>query len=569
MIDRVEIVKGGGVESVRSRRGRRRGEYHPHEPLYSSNSALVRFEDMDGTTNYSASFNADVLSGDGLTAATIFGQGDQLDSYDRNGDDFTEIGERKSTAFGMRATRELPQKGRMTLDYSRTFEDRRGGDKLDKPPFNAEIAEWVRSWRNSVSVGWDQPWTESLSTRLSLAHAQTDRKTYYGGGGDQNAYGLTDNPLSLVDAQFNYGLDAHALTWGVQYSSDELEDRQPPTDRLTNEKYTNAGFYVQDDWTVDESLSIVPGVRLDEHSELDDAVFSPRVAVRYEPIERLVLRGSFSTGFLAPLVFDEDLHIALSGGEAQVISQRRWPGGRVVAKHDAGFRGHAARGHGYGRFELTGFRTDLEDAFSLTESLDDPETDEMELTRINSGEATVQGIEASIGWMNNHFETQLGWVLQSAEYDEHRISVRPTSSGPPTATESLQARLTLPEVRGRFPGHPFMGEEKLPHYAGYIAEDRLETTDTFVVIDLSVKKDPAGGRRLDLADCRRQEHYRRVPGGHGPGRRPGHRLSVRTSFPADVVRHPGLRLLMPGGVLVLASLLATSQTGCLGIAGRC
>ena len=182
LIDRIEVVKGGGSSLYGP--GAVGGVVNviPHEPVESMASAAVSYEDMDGSTNYSTSFNADVVSRDGQTAATIYGQGDRVSPYDRDGDGFTDIGRRDGSAFGLRVLRDIANGGRVTLDYSRIFEDRRGGDRLDGPPFDSEIAEWIRTWRNTASVSWRQPWSESFTLQASLNYADTDRSTYYGGG---------------------------------------------------------------------------------------------------------------------------------------------------------------------------------------------------------------------------------------------------------------------------------------------------------------------------------------------------------------------------------------------------
>lgn len=493
LIDRIEVVKGGGSSIYGP--GAVGGVVNiiPHEPLDSTASASYSLEDMDGVTNYSVSFNADVVSQDGRTAATIYGQGDNVSAYDRDGDGFSEVGRRQASAMGARVLREVGGGGRVTLDYSRVFEDRRGGDNIDSPPFESEIAEWIRTWRNTANVSWSQPWSPVFGTQFSLAYAATDRNTYYGGGGDTNAYGLTENPMLVADAQFNHYLGAHAVTWGVQHSSDRLEDSHPGYERITEETYTNSGLYLQDDWQVTDPLVIVTGVRADKHSALDDPVVSPRLAARYELSSSVSLRTSFATGFLAPQVFDEDLHIAVAGGEAQVIRNADGMKEESSRTVTVGLEATPALAGGYGRFELNAFRTDLKDAFALTDDLDDPATPETELLRQNAGDAVVQGIEATVGWMNDNFEAQLGWVVQTGEYDDPQDFGETGFFRLPESYGVMQVRYTNPNLVDVFLGARFLGEEKVPHYAGFIADDRLETTDTFTVIDLSVT------RRLPLA----------------------------------------------------------------------
>lgn len=488
LIDRIEVVKGGGSSVYGP--GAVGGVVNiiPHTPLRSGVSASASIEDMDGVTSSVMSFNADVVSEDGLTSATIFGQGGDFGEYDRNDDGFSDIGRRETSSFGARVVRELSNDGRLTMDYSRIYEDRRGGDNIDSPPFNSDIAEWIRTWRNTAAMTWSQTWSDVTSTKLALSYADTDRKTYYGGGGDTEAYGDTDNPMVVADLQINHYLGDHAVTWGVQHTSDHLEDGFPGYDRAIDETFTNTGVFLQDDWQVTEPLALVLGLRGDNHSELDDMVLSPRAAVRYDLAENLTLRGSFSTGFLAPQVFDEDLHIAVAGGEAQVIRNSDDLTEESSQSYTLGIEATPELWNGFGRFELNAFRTELTDAYALTEELDNEETPELELTRVNAGDAEVQGVEATAGWMNNNVEFQIGWIFQSGEYDEAQDFDETDFFRLPTSYGTAQFRYTNPQLVNGFLGARITGEEKIPHYAGFIADDVLETTDTMVVIDFSLSR---------------------------------------------------------------------------------
>lgn len=53
---------------------------------------------------------------------------------------------------------------------------------------------------------------------------------------------------------------------------------------------------------------------------VDHVIFSPRINLRYNPTEQINLRLNYAGGFRAPQTFDEDLHIALVGGE-RVVTQ--------------------------------------------------------------------------------------------------------------------------------------------------------------------------------------------------------------------------------------------------------
>ena len=303
----------------------------------------------------------------------------------------------------------------------------------------------------------------------------------------------------VADVLGSYYAGAHALSFGLQYSDEQLEDNHPGYDRVTDEAYQNTGVYLQDDWQVSDPLVVVAGVRIDKHSALDDAVFSPRLAVRYQVADDVTVRGSFATGFLAPQVFDEDLHIAIAGGEAQVIRNTDDLQEEKSQSLTLGIEATPQVAGGYGRFELNAFRTELTDAFALTTDNDDPATAEVELERYNAGDAEVQGVEASVGWMNERVEVQVGWVFQTGEYDDAQDFDETDFFRLPKSYGVAQVRYTNPDLFDAFLGARLLGEEKVPHYAGFIAADRLETTPTFAVIDVSVtKRFPIGGDEISL-----------------------------------------------------------------------
>ncbi len=496
LIERIEIIKGGG--SAVYGPGAVAGVVNvlPRLPLDSGGSATMHWEDVDGAPGWAGSFTADAVSRDGRSAATFFGQGERFEAYDRDGDGFSEIGRRTSNAMGLRLLHELPRAGRLTVDASRLFEDRRGGDQLDQPEFAAEVSEMARTWRNTASLGWRQPWSSEFETQLTIAYAHTDRATYYGGGGNTEAYGQTNNPLWVADLQANRHLGNHTLTLGAQHTHENLEDLYPGYNRLIEETYTNLGFYVQDDWALSARTALVAGLRLDKHSELERAVLSPRVALRQEFSRDVSLRASFSRGFLAPQIFEEDTHLGIVAGEPRLVTNDAGLKEESSTTVAVGVEATPALAGGFGRFELNVFRTDLRDAFTLTNELDDPATPELEQVRINGGRAHVQGVEATVGWLGGRFEGQVGWVLQRGEFDDPQDFDERAFFRLPKSYGVARVSWRDPRLADLFAGLRYLGGEKVPHLAGWIDEDRLESTDSFLVLDVSL------ARRLPIADDR-------------------------------------------------------------------
>lgn len=492
MMERVEIVKGGG--SALYGPGSVGGVINviPREPSTNGGDVSSRFEWMDGKPAHSATASLDWVSQDQKTAVTTFGQSDDYSPVDVDGDGFTEAGEKNLQSLGFRLIQYVMEgEGKFTLDYSHMREHRRGGDNLDLPEFLAEVAEAVDSKRNMVGVTWYHSAAARLDYKFNLTFNDTKRDTYYGAGMDPNAYGSTDNPLMVADLQFNYRLPKHTITWGAQYQDEELIDMQPAYGRILDESYDNLGVFLQDDWSITDKAELLLGVRFDDHSAVDGGIFSPRAALRYHISDGLTVRASVASGFRGPQVFDEDLHITQAGAEAQVI--RNSPDLQEESSRNtlAGIEWNTELNSG-GRFlvEANIFKTDLEDTF-LVQETDDPNTGQFEFTRSNYGEATVDGIEVNLGFAPSaRFKIEGGFVFQNSEFDE------------PEEDFGTKNFFRTPDEYGVFSlfwktpidvdfslGAIFTGEMDVPQYEGPgIDEPVLEKSPTFTTLDVRLAK---------------------------------------------------------------------------------
>jgi outer membrane receptor for ferrienterochelin and colicins len=354
----------------------------------------------------------------------------------------------------------------------------------------AEIAESIDSTRDVATVRWFHAPSGTFDYTFTLGWADTNRDTYYGGGMDPNAYGTTENPLLTADLQFNHRLGDHFLTLGLQHSRDKLTDTQPAYDRFVEDTYSNTGLYIQDDWFFAKGWELVIGARVDDFSELDDPIVSPRGALRYAPRPDLTFRAAVATGFRGPQVFDEDLHITIVGGEGQVIRNASDLEDESSFSTTLGVEWTPVTDMGVGLVEFNLFQTDIDDLFLVIED-DDPLTDDQEFTRINFGEAAVKGFEINIGWsFSDGFTLELGYVNQSSTYDEPDPDFGSENfARTPDQYGVISATWTPDETWSIWAGGRSTGEMEVPHYAGFIDEDRLETSPTFFTLDLRIAKE--------------------------------------------------------------------------------
>lgn len=78
-------------------------------------------------------------------------------------------------------------------------ERRRGGNRLELAPHDADIAESIQSRRNSAGATWFHSPGSRVDYRVSGAWAGTQRDSYYGTGRDPNAYGASHSHLAVID----------------------------------------------------------------------------------------------------------------------------------------------------------------------------------------------------------------------------------------------------------------------------------------------------------------------------------------------------------------------------------
>lgn len=493
LLENVEVVKGGGAAIYGA--GAVGGVINliPHAPLDTHASLDGRWVETGGEPGHSASVLADWSPAGRKTGFSILGQLDHLDPSDRDGDGFTEVTRRDLLTFAARGEHyALNDSARLHAEANWTDAERRGGDLdgIDLPPDQTALTEEISTQRLGLGLGWLHSPSSSFDYRLAASYADTARDSYYGAGFDPDAYGTTDNPLWVVDGQGNVYLGEGTLTFGGQYSRDRIDDRQPGYGRQLAEIHTNVGLYVQDDRRLGDRWTVVYGLRADDHSALDDAVLSPRLAVMMAPRDAWTLRASFAEGFRAPQTFDEDLHIELAGGAARVIQ----PVQDLVEERSRAWLLSAQWRPTFGRkgsasFEAVAFRTDLDDLFEVVEQ-DDPATPQREFVRRNSAAARVEGLElaANLRW-GSRVALQLGYVVQSSRLEEPEAdfgSLRFFRSPDQYGSGNLQVR--LPREVDLFVGLRYTGPMVAPHYAGFIDEDRLERTPSFFEVDVNLSR---------------------------------------------------------------------------------
>ncbi len=455
-IDRIEVVKGGGSSIYGP--GAVAGVINilPSEPYHTRIQGETAIEIFDGESALSGSFVADYAPHEAGLATSLYGQWNDSKAVDLNDDGFSDITRKEFETFGMKTWAYPVEDGRLSIDYGYTSEVRRGGDRMDLLPHESQITEQLEHAWDRGGVRWEHSLSDSVTYQIGLSVSNIARDSYYGGVGDvalpgqsgydeaeynqaledsRKLYGFTESKRLYLESLFNHDLGDHYLTWGVQQQSDTVFDekrddsgrslrsdgtlaRVKGEDPIADDTFDLFSILVQDEWSPSARWTVIGGLRADQHSEIDDWIYSPRFAVRHTLNAEWTLRSSVSTGFRAPEVFDEDFHIEILDDPTRTRNASGLKEEKSVSTA-AGFiwTPQWARNRVQADVEL--YQSRLSDTFNVSDIVrSDPNGNAFKL-RENSGKARVQGIEANLLYrFTDRIKAEIGMSYNDARFGE-------------------------------------------------------------------------------------------------------------------------------------------------------
>lgn len=348
MVERVEIIRGGGSALFGASAIAGTINIITKEPIRNSAEVSHTITAINGAKDFenNTSFNGSLVSDNQKMGIMVFGQKRNRSAYDDDNDGLSELPKLESRTLGFRSFLRTGTYSKLTFEYHNMHEFRRGGDRLDLEPFEAYIAEQVESSIDGGGLNWNAfSFDNKHRVNIYTSAQLTNRKSYYGGGtpiseikaGNASeeekltsieerlsSFGRTKGLTYVFGGQYSYDFDQllfmpSTITSGLEYNHDEIDDQSGFRQIPINQKATIKSAFLQNEWK-DDMWSFLIGGRLDKHSFIDKAIFSPRANIRFNPKETINIRLSYGQGFRAPQLFDEDLHVDIAGGQ-QIISQ--------------------------------------------------------------------------------------------------------------------------------------------------------------------------------------------------------------------------------------------------------
>ncbi|MGC9353743.1 MAG: TonB-dependent receptor, partial [Mariniphaga sp.] len=422
MIERVEVIRGGGSAMYGSNAIAGTINLITKDPIANAFSISTNYgsvgqaDESDAVGDFNLNLNGSFVTEDYRTGLSVFGFYRDRNAFDANNDGFSELASIENSTLGARFFQRVANRGKLTFDYFHINEFRRGGNKLDLPLHEADIAESVDHAIHSGAATFDLLLRDADKFSAFFSAQQVNRDSYYGANQDLSAYGETKDFTFASGIQYLRQTDylffaPAAITSGLEINGSWLQDNKlgyydfeedihRGNTEVANQQLATKAAFLQSEWNHDKWV-LTTGVRYDnyqvtdrngESKKISGNVFSPRLNFLYNLNRHLQARVGFAKGFRAPQIFDEDLHIETSG--SRQVLHRNDPNLKQETSNSfsASFNYTYEAGKWQYQFLAEGFYTSLNNPFANEYGTPD-ENGVVIYTRTNAEKgANVQGI---------------------------------------------------------------------------------------------------------------------------------------------------------------------------------
>ncbi|WP_207495564.1 TonB-dependent receptor [Aridibaculum aurantiacum] len=318
MVKRVEIVKGpastlygseavGGLINIITK-----------DPLTADKLKV----DLSATSvgEYNADVNAkfNVQKSSSIIGVNYFNYWQRRDI---NNDNFTDVTLQNRVSLFNKWNFHRKENRLFTLAGRYIYENRWGGE-----------LQWNRSFRGSDSIYGESIYTNRYEL---IGNYQFSKNLYadvsYNYHLQDSYYGTTPYKAlqHVAFAQLRYlkSINKHNILVGLPLRYTWYDDNSIATQKRGGVNMPAItylpGLFVQDDWKVNEKLTLLAGLRYD-HNNNHGSIFTPRLAFKYAPNRHNSLRMSAGNGYRVVNLFTED-HAALTGARDVVITSELKP----------------------------------------------------------------------------------------------------------------------------------------------------------------------------------------------------------------------------------------------------
>lgn len=315
LIEQIEIVKGpasslygseavGGLINIITK-------LPENAPLVFADTFISEW----GEWNLDLGFKAKIgNSADLLLGVNYFNYNTPIDKNDDNFTDLTlqdRISVFQKWNFKRKKNRVFSLSGRFF------YEDRWGGEMQWNPSYRggSEVyGESIYTKRYELLGKYQLPVKEKMMVQFS--YTDHNQNSVYG-----NVPYLAKQRIGFTQLTWDKPIENHDLLFGIASRYNYYNDNTPATVEADN--IIIPSVFVQDEFKLSEKHHILLGARYD-YDKRHGNIFTPRIAYKFKPSERNILRLNAGTGFRVVNLFTEE-HAALTGSRDVIITETLKP----------------------------------------------------------------------------------------------------------------------------------------------------------------------------------------------------------------------------------------------------
>ncbi|MGE0090284.1 MAG: TonB-dependent receptor [Bacteroidales bacterium] len=517
MLERIEVIRGGGSALYGSNAIAGTINLILKDPInnsfeigFNSGSTGVYTESEKTSSDYTINFNTSLVSEENKTGMALYGFYRNRNPYDANKDNFSELSSIENITLGTRVYHRPGNRNKIAFDFFNISEKRRGGNSFNLPEHEALIAESAKHMMTTGAITFEQFMRDFDIFSVFVSAQNVNRDSYYGANRSLKGYGQTNGFTYNFGTQYNAKFTSSDLISGIEYRGETLFDEKlgyRDIDSLGNEFHTNnttvadqtsttIGVFAQYEIHLNK-LNVSLGARFDNFSinnlesnsgKKSGNVLSPRVTIKYDIVDFIQARASYSQGYRAPQIFDEDLHI-LTSGSRQVIHKND---ANLTQETSHSFMASLDLNKAIGtinvKFLAEGFYTRLNGAF--VNEYSEPDLNGVVIyTRVNAeGGAIVKGINFEFSlipsakfYMTSGFTVQSSRYEKAQEFNEKSFFRTPNNYGYLTIDWDFYKEFCLAATAN------YTGSMLVPYFG--VSNSELRKSDSFYDLGLKLSYD--------------------------------------------------------------------------------
>ena len=411
LIDRIEVVKGpasslygseavGGLINIITKKPM-------NAPLFSA--------DIFSTSWFENNIDLGFKSKIGEKISTLVGinyfKFNQL--IDNNKDNFTDVTLQDRISIFNKWNFLRPNNKEFTIAGRLFYEDRWGGEM-----------QWNKSYRGGSDVYGESIYTKrvELISKYQLPTTENMYLSFSVTAHDQNSvYG---NTIYLANQKIGFGqytwdkkLDNHNLLLGAAVRYQFYNDNTIAT--INAEKTKIYSGFLQDEIKLAQKHYLLLGTRYDYNNN-HGAIFTPRIAYKWNPTERDVFRINAGTGFRIVNLFTEE-HAALTGSRDVLITEDLKP------ETSYNINLNYLKKIRFENGSYLGFETSAWYTYFNNQIIPDYDTNPNQIIYSNlNGYAETLGISGNIDWITPYgLKTIFGFTIMESKNIQNEIISQP------------------------------------------------------------------------------------------------------------------------------------------------